>query len=93
MRSRAYFIARCAALFALPCAAQRDPIEGKWAGKAGKPTDRPDIAFEFKRDSTNKIRTHIYQFALRRRLYAVDARTGDFVWPTSQVEAFMAARS
>jgi hypothetical protein len=62
-RARSAFTALALGLTALPCLAQRDPIEGIWAGRVGKPTDRPDIAFEFKRDSTNTLRAYLYQFA------------------------------
>src|SRR5262245_44903855 len=61
MRSRA--IVAVLAFVALPCAAQRDPIEGRWAGRVGRPTDRPDIALEIKRDSVGKLRAYLYLFA------------------------------
>jgi len=39
----------------------RDPIEGKWWGKAGFPADRIDFGLEFKRDSANDLRAFLYQ--------------------------------
>src|SRR4051812_18065969 len=38
-----------------------DPIEGKWSGVAGFPTDRVEIAFEFKRNDKNELKVYLYQ--------------------------------
>ena len=67
--SRAWFAAVIVAGFmtwptngsAQAAAAPRDSIEGKWAGMAGLPTDRVQIAFEIKRDSVGKLRAYLYQ--------------------------------
>jgi outer membrane protein assembly factor BamB len=46
-----------------PAAAARppDPIEGKWSGVVGFPTDRVEIAFEFKRNEKNELKAYLYQ--------------------------------
>lgn len=36
------------------------PIEGKWYGKAGFPTDRVDLGFEFKRDDKGGVTAALY---------------------------------
>ena len=36
-------------------------IEGRWAGRAGTPLDRVAIAFEFKRDSTGRLKAFLYE--------------------------------
>ena len=66
--SRAWFAAVIVAGFmtwptngSAQAAAPRDSIEGKWAGMAGLPTDRVQIAFEIKRDSLGKLRAYLYQ--------------------------------
>ncbi len=41
--------------------APSDPIEGKWAGQAGLPQDRVEIAFEFRRDPAGALRAYLYQ--------------------------------
>src|SRR5665647_395124 len=41
--------------------ATRDPIEGRWWGKAGFPLDVVDVGFEFKRDSAGDLRAYLYQ--------------------------------
>lgn len=42
-------------------AAAPDPIEGKWYGSAGFPTDRVEIGFEFKRNDKNELKAYLYQ--------------------------------
>ena len=37
-----------------------DPIEGKWYGQAGFPTDRADLGFEFSRDAKGAITAALY---------------------------------
>jgi hypothetical protein len=39
----------------------RDPIEGKWWGESGFPTDRIAFGLEFKRDSSGSIRAYLFQ--------------------------------
>lgn len=51
----------CAASFATAVARPPDPIEGKWSGTAGFPTDRVQIAFEFKRNEKNELKAYLYQ--------------------------------
>ncbi len=38
-----------------------DPIEGKWLGEIGFPTDRVAFGIEFKRNEKNELRATIYQ--------------------------------
>jgi outer membrane protein assembly factor BamB len=38
-----------------------DPIEGKWYGTAGFPTDRVEIGFEFKRNNKHELKAYLYQ--------------------------------
>lgn len=38
-----------------------DPIEGRWAGTAGFPTDRVQISFEFKRNEKGELKAYLYQ--------------------------------
>jgi outer membrane protein assembly factor BamB len=42
-------------------AAPADPIEGKWYGITGFPTDRVEIGFEFKRNDKNELKAYLYQ--------------------------------
>ena len=41
-------------------AAEADPIVGKWYGKAGFPTDRVELGFEFKRDDQGALVPALY---------------------------------
>src|SRR5512132_4365052 len=38
-----------------------DPIEGKWYGTTGFPTDRVEIGFEFKRNDKSELKAYLYQ--------------------------------
>src|SRR3954471_21875939 len=38
-----------------------DPIEGKWSGTTGFPTDRVPIAFEIKRNEKQELKMYLYQ--------------------------------
>lgn len=52
----------CASAFGQTNAAVTpDPIEGKWSGEAGFPTDRVEIGFEFKRNDKQELKAYLYQ--------------------------------
>ncbi len=38
-----------------------EPIEGRWSGVVGFPTDRVEIAFEFKRNDKHELKAYLYQ--------------------------------
>ncbi len=41
--------------------ASPDPIEGKWYGEAGFPTDRIAVGFEFKRNEKGELKAFLYE--------------------------------
>jgi outer membrane protein assembly factor BamB len=49
------------ALAVLLAAAGPDPVLGRWFGKAGLPTDRIELGFEFKRDAKGEIHGYLYE--------------------------------
>src|SRR5215213_2845229 len=56
----------CMVAFATAAAAGQtpaapDPIEGKWSGVTGFPTDRVEISFEFKRNEKGELKGYLYQ--------------------------------
>lgn len=38
-----------------------DPVEGKWYGEAGFPSDRVEVGFEFKHDEKQQLKAYLYQ--------------------------------
>jgi outer membrane protein assembly factor BamB len=51
----------CSMALASAFARPPDPIEGRWFGVVGFPTDRVEIAFEFKRNEKNELKAYLYQ--------------------------------
>lgn len=61
MRTLLAFVAVVLALSGSVFASAPDPIEGRWAGTVGFPTDRVAIAFEFRRNAKGELKAYLYQ--------------------------------
>ena len=61
MRSRVLGVVLFCAGFARAAGPSPDPIEGKWYGEAGLPTDRIAVGFEFKRNARGELKAYLYE--------------------------------